>query len=257
LVNSFLEYPGASVYYSTDPDDIRVAGIMDQQEDYWTRIHEGFVSNAHNDFTCFVIHNEDHDAHRESSQHYIGHYLSQLPEGVVAATLEEVRQWLELRYPHGQHPSQLLELADPLTCHDAVAAKRHKGSPPAHWGQTDGHNPGVLCYYGADARWMAGEGEQTPAQYIDYGATVGFAETGTSPKKPIPILTDWQEAVELTPEGEVLSVSFTADLEFSKLPLIWWDRPELAGDACTTRAVICYVDVVKGRNECTVMMKQP
>ncbi len=257
LVNSFLEYPGASVYYSTDPDDIRVAGIMEHQEDYWTRIHEDFVGNAHNDFTCFVIHNEDHDAHRESSQRYIGHYLSRLPEGVVAATLEEVRQWLELRYPHGQHPSQLLELADPLTCHDAVAAVRHKGSPPAHWGQTDGHNPGVLCYYGADSRWMAREGERTPAQYIDYGATVGFAETGTSPKKPIPMLTDWQETRMTTSEGgEALSVSFTADLEFSRLPLTWWDRPELAGDSYTARTVICYADVVEGRNEYTIMMKR-
>lgn len=256
LVNSFLEYPGASVYYSTDPDDIRVAGIMGNQDDYWTRIHEGFVRNAHNDFTCFVIHNEDHDAHRETSQSYIGQYLSGLPEGAVAATLEEVRQWLELRYPHGRHPSQLLELADPLSCHDAVAAKRHKGSPPAHWGQADGHNPGVLCYYGADARWMAREGERTPAQYIDYEATGGFAETGTSPKKPIPVLSDWQETRKITPEGEILAVSFTADLEFGRLPLIWWDRPELAGDARTARTVICYADVVKGRNECTVLLKR-
>lgn len=256
LVNSFLEYPGASVYYSTDPDDIRVAGIMGNQDDYWTRIHEGFVRNAHNDFTCFVIHNEDHDAHRETSQSYIGQYLSRLPEGTVAATLEEVRQWLELRYPQGRHPSQLLELADPLTCHDAVAAKRHKGNPPAHWGKADGHNPGVLCYYGVDARWMAREGERTPAQYIDYEATGGFAETGTSPKKPIPVLSDWQETRKITPEGETLAVSFTADLEFGRLPLIWWDRPELAGDARTARTVIRYADVVKGRNEFTVLLRQ-
>jgi hypothetical protein len=256
LVNSFLEYPGASVYYSTDPDDIKVAGIMDNQKDYWTRIHEGFVRNAHNDFTCFVIHNEDHDAHREASQHYIGHYLAHLPDGVVASTLEEVRQWLELRYPHGKHPSQLLELADPLTCHDAVADTRHKGKPPAHWKQANGHNPGVLCYYGAESRWMAIDGARVPAQYIDYTAPSGFAETGTSPKKPVPLLTDWQESWETMPEGDVLTVSFTADRDFTGLPLIWWDRPELAGDAGTERATIRYVDVVEGKNRCVVRGKR-
>lgn len=256
LTNSFLEYPGASVYYSTDPDDIRVAGIMEHQDDYWTRVHTDLVNNTQNDFTCFVLHNEDHDAHRETSQRYISQYLSRLPEGVVPATLTEVREWLELRYPQGQHPIQLLELADPLTCHDAVATARHRGNPPAHWGQVDGHNPGVLCYYGADARWMAREGERTPIQYIDYAAPGSFAETGTSPKKPIPLLTDWQETRTLTQEGEdVLTVSFTADRTFDRLPLIWWDHPELSGDAQTARTVICYVDVVSGHNECTVKVK--
>ncbi|MNN85551.1 hypothetical protein D3C81_2028550 [compost metagenome] len=103
---------------------------------------------------------------------------------------------------------------------------------------------------------MAWEGEQVPNQYIDYAAPGDFAETGTSPKKPVPVLTDWQETWETTPEGKVLTVSFTADRDFARLPLIWWDRPELDGDAKTERTVIRYVDVVKGRNGCTVWGKR-
>ncbi|MDF2923097.1 MAG: hypothetical protein K0R57_2011 [Paenibacillaceae bacterium] len=256
LVNSFLEYPGASTRYSTDPDDIAGAGIMAGQADYWTRIHQGFVNNAHNDFSCFVIHNEDHDAHKQASQDYIANYLAHLPQGVVASTLEEVRQWLDLRYPAGQHPSQLLELADPLTCHEAVSTIRHKGNPPAHWGQSEGHNPSVLCYYGKDARWMAREGERVPAQYIDYGSPNGFQETGTSPKKPVPVLLDWQEERRSVEGKEVLTVSFTSDIGFERLPVIWWDRPELVGDEGTARTAICYLDVQAGRNQWTVALRK-
>lgn len=249
LVNSFLEYPGASVYYSTDPDDIKGAGIMEHQTDYWTRLHRGLLDNRHNDFTCMVIHNEDHDAHRRSSQDYIAYYLEHLPPEVVPATLEEVRQWLELRYPSGSHPAQLLELDDPLTCHEQVAAIRHKGSPPAHWQQSGGRNPSILCYYGPDARWMAREGQRVPEQYIDYGAPGGFEETGTSPKKPVPVLTEWQEELLADCHGQVLKVSFVSDRDFAGLPVIWWNRSELEGDACTAHTVIRFADVVCGFNE--------
>lgn len=248
LCNSFLEYPGASCVYSTDPDDITGGGILANQPDYWDRLVRAHLDSLpHSDFSCLVIHNEDHDAHRLASEAYLEQFYARLPAEVAPATLEEVRQWLELRFPPGTHPSQLLEIPDPLTCHDAVAAKRISypratWSPPAHWKSVAGHNPTVLCYYGADARWVVVEAERVPRQYIDYTAPARFQETGASPKTPVPQLTDWRE----TGDGRV---RFVANREFRRLPIVWWDRPDVRGHRQTQRARIVFADVVRGHNE--------
>lgn len=261
LVNSFVEYPGASTRYSTDPDDIEWCGIMANEPNYWTNIVADELANLPTcDFICFVIHNEDHDAWKSSSQRYIANFLRNLPEAVVPATLEEVRQWLDVRFADGSHPAQLMELHDQLHCHDEVAARTQRRyadwTPPARWKSVNGHNPAVLCFYSAEARWAAYEGERTPAQYIDYRKAVDFRETGSSPKERLPIISDWQETVSERDGGPVLTVTFTADVPFQRLPLIWWDRPEVIGDQQTERTRIRYVDVQVGQNTLEVALEE-
>jgi hypothetical protein len=126
-----------------------------------------------------------------------------------------------------------------------IAARIPGWTPPERWKSVHGHNPAVLCYSGPDARWAAFEGERLPAQYINYQKTIAFQETGKSPKEPLPVLSDWQE--EVLDDG-VLLVTFTADREFTCLPLIWWDRDDLVADAHTRRTCIRYVDVHAGEN---------
>ena len=262
LVNSFLEYPNSSTRYSTDPDDIKACGIMDAQADYWDRLLAGMLANlATCDFQCFLLHNEDHDAHRAWSQEYLAGFFSRLPAAVVPATLEEVTQWLDLRFRNGEHPRQLLELSDPLTCHDAVAASLGANpwikdyAPPAHWKSVDGHNPSVLCYYDATCRWFAVQGDRIPRQYIDYAAANTFTETGTSPKARLPQIGNWREE-QRTEEGKrILRVTFMADCAFSRLPLIWWDEPEIPAALATARCRVLLRDVTPGENRIEVALQ--
>ena len=255
LVNSFLEYPNSSTRYSTDPDDIKGCGIMDAQADYWDRLLGGMLANLSTcDFQCFLLHNEDHDAHRIWSQEYLAAFFSRLPVAVVPATLEEVTQWLDLRFGNGEHPCQLLELPDPLTCHDAVEAALRANpwikdyAPPTHWKTIEGHNPSVLCYYDATCRWFAVQGDRIPRQYIDYTKENAFTETGTSPKARLPQLINWCEILHTSNGKNVLRITFSADCAFTRLPLIWWDNPEIPGARATAHCRVLLHDVKPGEN---------
>jgi len=251
LVNSFHEYPGNSVHYSTDPDDIRYCGIMDNQHDYWDRLLAGLLDNAkHNDSTCFVLHNEDHDAHRSWSQNYLLQFFSRLPSNIVRATLEEVTQWLDLCYPDGQHPRQALELEDPLRCHDAVQATRARNGfvPHSKWKSKNGLNPDVIAFYDERARWMASEGSHIPEQLIDYTSTEGFQETGVSPKVELPKITSWKETTLNVGSKSQTEVEFESDRAMTNLPLILWTQPAPRGALRLKNASIIWCDVKPGKN---------
>jgi len=254
LVNSFLEYPGASVRYSTDPDDITGCGILQNQPDYWIRILNGLLENTGScDFSCMLIHNEDHDAHRRASEEYLEHFYSKLPRQVLPATLEEVLQWLQIRFPAGTHPRQLLELHDPITCHDHVAKAIGQNpysnwKPPRHWKKNRGHNPSVLCYYGPEARWAAVQGSRLPFQYIDYKAPARFQETGTSPKPILPRIKNWMEKIEKNNGKLFLRVEFEADRSFPSLPLIWWKNPGISTPLQTKNTRILPFKIKRGHN---------
>lgn len=252
LVNSFHEYPGSSVFYSTDPDDIRGCGIMNNQPDYWDLLLAGLLENfEHNQSTCFVIHNEDHDAHRVWSQNYLLQFFSRLPSGIVKATLDEVTQWLDLCYLDGQHPRQALELQDPLRCHDAVfKARAPRGFVPhSKWKTKGGVNPGVVVFYDASSRWMASEGAHLPEQLIDYSLRVEFQETGVSPKVELPRISSWKELVSKTDTGLHIEVTFESDRAMKNLPLIFWGAVAPRGSQRMKNASVIWTDVNEGCNK--------
>ena len=154
----------------------------------------------------------------------------------------------------------MLELSDPLTCHDAVAASLRANpwikeyAPPAHWKTVDGHNPAVLCYYDATCRWFAVQGERIPRQYIDYTAANTFTETGTSPKAHLPRISDWRETRRTVDGKTVFRVTFTADCAFSRLPLIWWGKSEIPAALATAHCRVLLADVLPGENRIEVAL---
>ncbi len=218
-----------------------------------------------------MVHDEDHDIWRPDLLEPMRAFLSRVPrDRVVPATLEEVTQWLELRFADGSHPANLVEAADPLRCHEWMADMRRdlvENSPdfctnvswtmpqPAHWQTVDGHNPTVLNYYDADCRWSVKEGENTPMQYIDYRKSTGLDPTGLVPKEPVPVLTGWQEETISRSGSPVLQVRFHSDIPFYRLPLVFWDRPEIRGDLRTARARVVFLDVTAGANACELAME--
>lgn len=123
---------------------------------------------------------------------------------------------------------------------------------PPHWKSVDGHNPSVLLYYGADARWAVVEGERVPKQYIDYKKFDGCTETGAAPKESLPQLAEWREELNQQNGRRVLRVSFHSDRDFVGLPVIWWDRPDILGQMHTKRTQVTVVDVRTGHNEIVV-----
>jgi len=263
LVNAMLDYPTRSVWYSTDPDDIEHCGIRAAQPDYFDRLIRHYSGNlGTSDFACFVVHNEDHDAHRTWAQAYLERFYQHLPPGTVPATLDEVARWLDLRFADGSHPAQLLELDDPLTCHAQVVAtltsttsRGGQGNdfvPPACWTSLDGHNPSVVCQYDLSSRWMAQQGRRVPDQYIDYTRRDGFSETGATPKELLPVLSAWSER----DEGSHVAVSFQADRPFARLPLLFWHRPDLRGERSLPHVEVVHVDVVVGANTVRVPKRQ-
>ncbi|MEM6822573.1 MAG: hypothetical protein AAF558_11605 [Verrucomicrobiota bacterium] len=264
LVNSLLEYPGASTSYSTDPDDIKYCGILDHQEDYWNRIIESQFQNRDAcSANCFIVHNEDHDAHREFAQQYLINFYRSLNPDIVPSTLEEVTQWLDLKFDQDRHPYQLMQMEDPITCHDAVVDYRNRGerggltfTPPDTWKSVDGHNPSVACYYDESCRWAAREGERTPFQYINYTSDTHFEETGCSSKEELPAISEFSESIEKQGDEFVLRIEFIASVSFSQLPMIWWDRPLLDTELKTRGLRVELCDVTKGWNSRTLRMAQ-
>jgi hypothetical protein len=53
----------------------------------------------------------------------------------------------------------------------------------------------------------------------------------------------------------VLQVRFHSDIPFSRLPLVFWDRPEIRGDLRTARARVVFLDVTAGANACELAME--
>lgn len=251
LVNSFYEYPGSSVHYSTDPDDIRHCGIMDNQHDYWDNLLAGLLNNSkHNNASCFVLHNEDHDAHRAWSQRYLLQFFSRLPSSIVRATLDEVTQWLDLCYAEGEHPRQALELEDPLRCHDAVRSARAPQGfvPHAKWKIKNGVNPNVIAFYDNNSRWMASEGSYIPEQLIDYKDRNEFQETGVSPKIKLPVITKWKETATNDVATPEVTVEFESDRAMCHFPLILWNGTAPKGALRLKDASIIWVDIQEGKN---------
>jgi len=261
LCNSFLEYPSSGAFYNAEGGLIHA-----HQSDYTMRNLQTRIENMDSsDFSCFVFHDEDHDIWRPDLLAALRRFLSAAPKDrITPATLEEVTQWLDLRFADGSHPVNLIEAVDPVTCHDALLPERNKlltecpGFPcnigwtpphPPHWKSVNGHNPSVLLYYGADARWAAVEGERVPRQFIDYTKFDGVTETGPAPKEMLPRLSDWREEW-VTDDGQRrLRVSFRADRAFLLMPLVFWDRPELRGQLQTRRTRVVFASVEPGLNE--------
>ncbi|MHA1683209.1 MAG: hypothetical protein ACTSUE_19885 [Promethearchaeota archaeon] len=121
LVNTLHLTPHGSAIFSTDPDDLRLNGIIKQTSpNYILELLYNYSKNMkYNDYFVFLIHQEDHDAHYKENNVFFLEFIELLveekPPGITLATMDEVAQWLSIKYPDSDVPSQILELDDPLT----------------------------------------------------------------------------------------------------------------------------------------------
>ncbi len=229
ILNTLAFSPNGSTVFSTDPDDVRHNLIADFQPDYYLRLLREYQRNMKwNDFFVFLLHQEDHDSHIEKSNDVLRTFIGQIQDdaSLTFATLEEVSAWLNLKYGPNEHPRQVIEMQDPLTCRDLMreASRAGRAAPMfaenSEWGQYGTH----LGYYGPDAMWIAREPEPVPAILYDYTKAdiYPFAQDGEYPQERTPEIRGLR--VEAGVGGAILH--FDSSDAAENLPLVIWHPSE-------------------------------
>lgn len=244
--------PGGSVIFSTDADDVRSTKIMENQPDYWQRMLGEYKKNMDkNDFFVFLVHQEDHDCHFPEDAAYIRNFLDTMPEGVTYATIEEIAEWLNIKFGYSDHPRQKLVIDDPLACQDDVFF--YCGIvKPDDWPQTGDSYPEHIAYYDAKRMFVTPKDESGPMRWYDYEAQLTSPEDGEYPQAPCPRIT--VESYRIC--GDEIAITVDSDGNAQKLPIAIWDADEELLSRCDeTNAVrienhaVVFCDVKKGLHE--------
>jgi hypothetical protein len=272
-VNTLHLSPQGATVFSTDPDDLRANGITKQvKPHYMTELLYEYLKNMkYNDHFIFLVHQEDHDAHYEEDNQFIKAFLDRVFEeelpGITFATLEEVAQWLAIKYPDNDVPSQVLELDDPLDprLRKALREKRMLNIlqvyDPADDNELarimaehfpDRKLPLHLCYYDRAMLFLSYKPHRLPVQMWDYRRREewGVMEDGQYPLAILPKVTIVEES---TREG--YKFKLVSDKFFSDLPWIVWDPPFKLDPAterdraiATDHAIVFFLNVQAGEN---------
>lgn len=232
LLNTSYFTPNGATTFSTDADDIRSNRIHRYQDDYYARLLYEYKKNmAQNDFFVYLVHQEDHDSHIKESNQILENFVDQVHADNLFATLDEVVSWLNLKYQPEEHPWQLIEMEDPLTCHAEMKRESQAGNIQPQFGNHvqwgDGSNPTHIGYYGADAMWITRKPDVIPFIYYDYPSALekSFSETGELPLVSLPQLRTTQEFWQKGKNNDKLFISFQSDRNFKNLPWILWNSP--------------------------------
>jgi hypothetical protein len=269
-----------STTFSTDADDIKYNGIPRFQMDYYARLLAEYRANiSHHDVNVFLVHQEDHDSHIHESNRVLEAFVDQVHDTETFATMDEITAWLNCRYQPEEHPYQLIEMNDPLTCHAEMKKASMAGDIPsrfaenAEWAKGGNANPRHVAYYGADMLWIIEEGENAPKIFYDYtkSDTYEFTEDGEYPTEQVPTISQVSLRTERSAGLLRLYVSFVSSDMAESVPVAMW-QPELRGmgegrSVCTDtsgtettlwrtkNALILHVlNVVAGQNNCTIDM---
>jgi hypothetical protein len=273
LVNALHLSPQGATVFSTDPDGLRANGIIKQvKPHYMAELLYGYLKNMkYNDHFIFIVHQEDHDAHHEENNQFIKSFLDTLFEenlpGVTFATLEEVSQWLAIKYPDNDAPFQVLELDDPLDPRlRATIRKRRMKNIRQVYDPADDEElarimkehfpdkklPLHLCFYDRSMLFLSYKPHRLPVQMWDYRLREewGVAEDGQYPLAILPKVTVIDES---TREGYKLRL--VSNKFFSNLPWIVWDPPfkldpviERDHAIATDHAIVFFLNVQAGEN---------
>ena len=255
--------PSGSVMFSTDPDDIRINGIMDHQQDYYIRMLREYKANLQqNDFFVFLLHQEDHDTHHEKDNQYLEDFLRQVKEEVTVATLQEITSWLNLKYSPCEQPSQMLYLNDVLTCQDKV---RFNGpvAQPQDWGIYQGKYPPHGAFYNSDYQIFYQHPHRKPYRVYNYKKAYAIKEVDSYPEEEYGDLQILGEVISKQEGGWVYTAILAADREYREYPLVVWDIPEeLAVNvkdnksvACTDRFMILFLRLEPGENHVYIKLE--
>jgi len=275
LNTSYFPPTVGSTTFSTDADDILHNGIPRFQVDYYARLLAEYQRNlSHHDVNVFLVHQEDHDSHIHGSNAVLEAFLDQVHDRETFATMDEVVAWLNARYAPTEHPYQLIEMSDPLTCHAEMQHAAMKGDIPRRfaenrdWGRDGKPNPPHVAYYGPDVLWIFAQGAATPRVFYDYTKSecYPFKEDGEYPAEAVPTLRNVTVQQERLRDALKLTIAFNAEDEATSVPVAAWNEPmnglregRLAGTddqgrECpvwrTRRALVALVrDIVPGKVE--------
>ena len=232
ILNTSYFSPNGATVFSTDADDISSNHIPAYQNDYYARmLHEYKKNMPYNDVGIFLIHQEDHDSHIEVCNAVLEDFVDQTFDDNLFVTLEEAVAWLNLKYTPNEHPYQILEFEDPLTCHREMKQEALAGRISARfaehpeWG--DGPNPRHLAYYGLDAMWIGRFPDRIPLIFYDYqhSEKYKFVENGQFPAENLPRLKILDETWSRAKKSRRLSLSIRSSKSFTNLPFILWEPP--------------------------------
>lgn len=189
LINTVNVPGGASgaVMFSTDVDDIVCTNLAKNQKDYYHRLVNEFLKNKdHNDMLEVTIHQEDHDSWHKEGLDYYDNFYSNLPDGLTPATMGEVAQWLNIKYPYPREPKQCVKLNEPITCKKDVEFVHHDVKKPSNWHDNNEKYPQHIFYYDRDYQFVFLENSHSPLRFIDYTKNYAVAENGFYPAENLP-----------------------------------------------------------------------
>ncbi|MHA1792915.1 MAG: hypothetical protein ACTSVI_09750 [Promethearchaeota archaeon] len=274
LVNTLHLSPYGAAIFSTDPDDLKANDIIKQLEpNYIMALFSNYARNIkYNDYFVFLIHQEDHDAHIQENNMFFKDFIDKLmkdkPPGITFATLEEVAQWLSIKYPENQVPSQILELSDPLLpemrktlLKKRMAAIRQVYDPksdkeleriviehfPCH-----SKLPLHVAFFDRNIMFLGYKPNHLPTLFWDYTRPEEWMapEDGQYTPLNLPMIENVNESF-----NEGYEISFHSDRYFTRLPwIIWHPAFKLKKDVSreiaiqTDNVIIFFINIRSGEN---------
>lgn len=122
--------------------------------------------------------------------------------------MQEITQWLRIKYPEGCHPRQMTKLDNALQCADDV--RFNTIARPDDWQLY----PPMTGYYDQDIMAFYTQGSSFPLRVSDYRKKYAFTEQGSYPEEDYSgILSAEPEAqgCRVVSRGALRSVPFLAD----------------------------------------------
>ncbi len=248
LINT-VNVPGGasgSVMFSTDVDDIVCCQLTKYQKDYYHKLTEEVLKNRdYNDMLEITIHQEDHDSWHKEGLDYYDNFFSNMPEGLTPATLCEVAQWLELKYPFPKSSEQVLKLNDPIKCKQSIIFPHKDIIKPDNWLDNNAKYPPHIFYYNDEMQIVFRENSNIPFRYIDYRKNYLTSETDVYPAEKLPEII----INSLKYENKVL-FNIESNSDYEGFPVaIWTDKTPPENSIKIVGGFIYFIDLKKGRNK--------
>ena len=235
-----------SVMFSTDVDDIFNCKIAYHQKNYYNKIAENLLSNLdHNDYVVFLLHQEDHDSGDMERNEYLGNFFATLPGGFTKATMGEVADWLDIKFPGKKEPKQSLYLEDQIDCHEEVFFYCGDSTPkPSDWPEKGEKYPPHIVYYDKNNHLIYEKDSHIPYRYIDYSKQEIVPENGSCSIEKLPHIT----INKLEYKNGKLSYDITSDENCQKYPLAIWTREPITEDIKIAGGFVKFINLKKGKN---------
>ncbi len=275
LVNSLHLSPRGSSLFTTSPSGLKKSMILEQKKpNYLMEVFFNYFKNQrYNDYFVFIVSQDDHDACNEDYNRYLNDFLVVLmedkPPSIVFATLDEVAQWLSIKYPDNAVPSQVLELDDPLVpktreafrrVHSEIIAQIHDPLDDEDLAKIivehfpSSRLPTHVAFFDRDFLFLGYKPYHLPVQVYDYRNQENWSqpEDGKYPPALLPRIN----LVDEVSTDMSYQITIVSDKFYTKLPWIAWNplfKIKLVASRekviPTDNAVIFFINVQAGMNK--------